>query len=428
VGTAHRTRLAAISAAGLLAALAACGSSSTSGGGATSGAIKTGPGVDASTKTITTAIITPLSGQVAIIGKPLTAGQEAYFQAVNAKGGVDGWKINYVEKDDQYNPQTHVQLYNEVVGSSAFIAQSLGSPTTKAIEPLADQAHVLTAAVAQSSSFTTDPVMIVIGTPYSIDVANSLSYIVDKLGKRDAKIGIIYQNDEYGQDGLRGYTAAHDASHFNDVARATYNVTDTDFTAQVVQMKNAGAQYVIVNAVPKPAATIVGTGAAIGYFPQWVFLGPAWSEYLMTDNGTLTGKPTQVNQVLAKTVWVMGYQPDWGDTTAAGMTPFLADQQKYSPAQAPDYYFMYGYTMAQVEVAILKKAIESGDLTRDGLLNARKNLGHFSFGGLLPDLTYTPSLGPADRQTLIKKVDVTVPAFLKTIQPLFESNAAKTLK
>ena len=148
----------------------------------------------------------------------------------------------------------------------------------------------------------------------------------------------------------------------------------------------------------------------------------------MTDHGTLTGKPTAVNQVLARTVWVLGYQPDWGDTTAAGMSQFLADQQRYSPAQAPDYYFMYGYTMAQVEVAILKKAIESGDLTRDGLLNARKNLGHFSFGGLLPDLTYTPSLGPADRQTLIKKVDVTVPAFLKTIQPFFESNAAKTLK
>lgn len=408
--------------------IAACGTGSSSGGSsAKSGGIKVGPGVDAKTKTIDAGVLSPLSGPVALIGQPLTAGQATYFDYVNAHGGIDGWKVHLIERDTKYDPQTEVEDFNQISGQVAFIAQSLGSPTTSAIESMVDSMHMVTGAAAQDSQFTTDPVMAVIGTPYAVDDANALDYLVNKKGLKSAKIGIIYQDDAYGQDGLRGYDAALKTYHFHNVAQATYAPTDTSFTAQVQKMRSAGAQYVLLVAVPTAAGTIVGEAAAEGYTPHWIFQGPAWSEYLMSSNGTSTGKPTPIAKALAATTWVLGYEAQWGDMSVPGMAQFLSLTKQYAPKQIPDYYYMYGYCEAEVETAILRKAIADKDLSRQGILNAKLHLGTVDLGGLMPPVTYTTTPGPADRETEISAVDPSVPGYLKVIEPYFEGAAARNL-
>lgn len=411
----------------LTATVAACGagSNATSAGG-NGGTIVNGPGVDVATKTITLGVITPLSGPAAVIGKPLTLGEEVYFKHLNDNGGIDGWKVNLTEKDDQYNPQTHASLYQQILPSVAFIAQSLGSPTTLAIQQQADQGKVVIGAATQSSSWLYDPVMSVVGTPYAADEANGVDYIVNQLGKKDAKIGIVFQNDDYGQSGLQGYLAAVNKYHFNDVGHEAFNATDKSFTAQVQDLKAKGAEYVFVVALPKSAATLVGTGYAIQYSPQWVFEGPAFSEYLLTDKGDASGTPTKVAPLL-KGTWVLGYLGAWGDTSLAGMTQFLADHDKYAATQVPDGYYEYGYAFAQVEAAFLKKAIEANDLTRTGILNAKENLGSVSLGGLLPDVNYTTSLGPVSLASSISAIDPTATGFLKPLVKAFISDAAKSI-
>jgi len=432
VSTGHHNKLRVVGAAGLLAVLAACGSggsgnTSTSPGG---GTVKGGPGVDTTAKTIALGVLTPLSGPVAVIGKPLTNGQLAYFNSLNAGGGIDGYKVNLVQRDDQYNPQQHVQFFNEIVDQVAMIGQSLGSPTTLAIQQSADAKGIVIGAATQSSSWVTDKVMAVIGTPYAIDDANGVDYIVNQQGKKSAKIGIIYQNDEYGQDGIRGYDAAKTAYTFNDVARAAYAATDTDFSAQVLAMKNAGAEYVFLVTTPSPTGKIIGTAAALSYHPTFVLQGPAWSEYLMTKTGTIEDTAhTAIYPALgAGNTWVLGYEAQWGDNNVPGMAKFLSDTQTYGNGQIPDYYYMYGYGLAKVEAAILKKAIESGDLSRQGILNAKLNLGNVDLGGLLPSVNYTPQLGPVSRKSNISVVDPTVPGFLKPKSSFFESDAAKNMK
>jgi ABC-type branched-subunit amino acid transport system substrate-binding protein len=423
-------RLRGLGAIAIVAGLAACGTSGSSATSSGAAALKTGPGIDTATKTIHLGVLTPLSGAVAVIGKPLTTGQEVFFQQLNDSGGIDGWKVDIKdhEKDTKYDPQTQVQQYNAVIDQVAFIAQSLGSPTTLAIQQLADQGKVLIGAATQSSSWVTDPVMAVIGNPYSIDIANGIDWVVNKLGKKNAKIAIVYQNDEYGQDGLRGYKAALATYHFNDVGQITYAATDTTFTSQIQALVTAGAEYVFLVATPSPTGKLVGTGAALKYLPHWVFQGPCWSGYLMTSDATATGKPTPIEQALVATSSVLGYEAQWGDTSVPGMAKFLADHDKYAPTQPPDVYYMYGYAEAQMEAAVLKKAIESNDLSRQGILTAKLNAGKISLGGLLPDITYTPQLGPAAVNTSITQVDVSTPGFLKIIQPPFEGDAAKSLK
>ncbi len=408
--------------------LAACSTGGSSGNNSTSttASIKTGPGVDLKSKTITLGVLTPLSGPAALIGKPLTAGQQAYFSYLNAHGGISGWKVNLDIRDDQYNPQLHVQDYNQIVGNVAFIAQSLGSPTTQAIEAPAQQASVLLGTAAQSSAFVNQSINAVIGTPYAVDVANALYYLTHTLGKTSAKVGIVYQNDAYGADGMKGYLAAKAAYHFDDVAHASYAVTDTSFTSQALAMKNAGAQYVVVTAIPTAAATLIGTAAAIGYHPQWILQGPAWSEYLMTSTGAAGGKPTPVEKAMVG-AWVLGFEAAWGDTTVPGMAKFLAIQKQYNPTQVPDGYYMYGYCMAEMEATLLAKAIAAKNLTRAGLLTAKENLGTVDFGGLIPTATYTPANGPADRETDIGVVDLTSPGFLKIMVPYMESPVASSM-
>jgi ABC-type branched-subunit amino acid transport system substrate-binding protein len=422
--------LATLCAAGTIAiGVGACGTGSSGGGSSGGGGgIKTGPGVDAKTKTISLGVLSPLSGPVAAIGKPLTAGQETYFRAVNAGGGIDGWKVKLVERDSKYDPQTQVQAFNRIADNVAFIAQSLGSPTTKAIQPLANQKKMLIGAAAQDSSLVTDPLMAVIGTPYAIDNANALDYIAKQKGATNAKVGIIYQNDAYGEDGLRGYKAGLKAYHLNNVAQTTYKSGDTDLTAQVQKMRSAGARYVFVVATPSVSSTIVGTGASQGYNPTWVFQGPAWSEFLMSSNGTTKGKPTAVAKALASNVWVLGYEAQWGDMSVPGMAKFLADTKQFAPSQIPDYYFMYGYAQAKMETAVLRKAISGGDLTRPGILDAKLHLGKVDLGGLLPPLDYTPALGPASRKSGVSKVSSTTPGFLKASSGFFMGDAAKSME
>ena len=115
----------------ILMALSGCASSSS---GTTTSSLKAGPGVDVTNKTITLGILSPYSGPVADpIGKPLARGVEVFFKSVNDNGGIDGFKVKFLEEDTQYNPQLEVQLYNQVHNQVLMIADSLGTPTTFAI-------------------------------------------------------------------------------------------------------------------------------------------------------------------------------------------------------------------------------------------------------------------------------------------------------
>lgn len=215
----------------LLLVLSGCASATTSSG---SGGLKTGVGVDTTKKTITLGIISPFSGPVADpVGKPLARGVEVFFKAINAQGGINGYMVNLVEKDSQYDPQIQVQQYNQIHNQVLMIADSLGTGTTFAIKDLAASDHMLVSAATLSSALAREKYLILLGTPYRLQTENSFDYIVNKLGVKSPATGIIYQNDDYGQDGLTGYKEAVTAYSLHDVGQAAYAPTDTDFTAQV---------------------------------------------------------------------------------------------------------------------------------------------------------------------------------------------------
>src|SRR5690349_13578950 len=381
--------------------------------------IKTEAGVDLKAKTITLGILSPYSGPVADpIGKPLARGVEVFFKSINDQGGIDGFKVNFVEKDTQYNPQLQVEQYNAIHKQVLMIADSLGTPTTFAIKDLATADHMLVSAATLSSALAREKYLILVGTPYRLQVENAFDYVVNKLGVPNPATGIIYQNDDYGQDGLTGYKEAIAAYHLHDVAQASYAATATDFTAQVSQMKAAGAKYVFITATPIPTAKIIGTAHALGYDPQWILQSPAFATGLLAVPG--------LAPLLSK-AWLVSQGAAWGDTSVPGMKQMLADVAKYAVDQKPDGFFEFGYTESKVTYAILKKAADNGDLTRDGLLTAFESLKNIDLGGLLPNLNYgsSPNDRVPSRDSVVYAIDPTQPTAIKSLSGDFTGVAAK---
>jgi ABC-type branched-subunit amino acid transport system substrate-binding protein len=399
--------------------LSGCASAATS----ATGGIKTGVGIETQNKFISLGVLTPLSGPVAApIGIPITNGIDTYFKYVNDNGGIGGYKINLVQRDTQYNPQIQVQQYNDIHGYVLMIAESLGTPTTFAIKDQATQDHMLVSAATLASSLAREKYLVLVGTPYRLQVENAFDYVVKKLGKTAPKTGIIYQNDEYGQDGLTGYKESITAYNLSDLGQKSYNTTDTDFSAQVSAMKTAGAEYVFLTATPSIAAKIIGTGAALGYTPQWIMQSPAFSQLLLAV-------PT-LAPILEAHVWVVGQGAAWGDTTKPGMAEMLTNVAKYHPEQKPDGYFEFGYTEAKITGAILKKAYDNGDLTRDGVLKAFESLQQVDLGGLYPPVTYggSPDQRVPTRDNSIYAIDHTSPGGVKDISGDFVGAAAQQSK
>src|SRR2546430_2433536 len=165
---------------------------------------------------------------------------------------------------------------------------------------------MLISAATLSSALAREKYLVLVGTPYRLQVENAFDYIVNKLGVQSPATGIIYQNDEYGQDGLTGYKEAVTAYHLNDVGQAAYAPTDTSFAAQVLQMKAANAKYVFLTTLPTVTAGIIGTAAKLGYFPQWILQSPGFALGLL-------GVPPLV-PLLSK-AWVVGQGATWGDSS-----------------------------------------------------------------------------------------------------------------
>jgi ABC-type branched-subunit amino acid transport system substrate-binding protein len=391
--------------------------------------VKTSVGVEG--KIIKLGEITPLTGEVAVIGKPLTRGHEVYFQYVNeVLGGVgqklpkeERYKVELITLDSQYRPDVQVQQYNALKDKVLMIAQSLGTAHTKAILGQINEDKILTAAATLASDWPREKYVVATGAPYPAQFINAAQYLKDK--GITPKAGLIYQDDDYGLDGLKGLEFAAKQFGFQIVAKATYKTTDTAFAAQVTAMRTAGADYVFLTTTPSATGRILGAAAALSYTPQWIGNSPSWIGALV---GT-TAQPSPLVPYLKQYVWVVtDAQCAWGETKEGceGMKELIENYQKFGKDQAPDYYFVFGYTQARVVHQILEKAVEQGDLTRAGVVKAFESLKNVNMGGLLNPISYGTECKdkvPATGST-IWKIDPAQPIALARVATL-DSPAVK---
>jgi ABC-type branched-subunit amino acid transport system substrate-binding protein len=414
-------QVAAVAAAlALSGGVVACGGSDDDDGGggggdATAGAPSKVPGFDG--KTIKVGVLTPLSGPVAVIGKPLTAGNEVYFKALNAKGGVAGkYPVELVQEDTQYRTDLTVQKYNKLKSQVALFGQVLGTANTLAVVPQLRRDGMVAAPASLDALWVREDTLIPIGGPYQVQAINALDYWV-KEGDGEGKVACsMIQDDAYGEAGQAGLDFAAKELGVDIKTTQRFKVGDKDVTGQVQRLGSNKCDMVFLVATPTDAGTIWGTAAKGGFAPRWIAQSPSWIDEL---------GDSPLAEYLAANVWVVAEGTEWGDEKVPGMAKMIADVEQHAPKQEPDYYFGFGYNQARAVTAVLEKAVESGDLSHEGISKALSELGTVSFDGLTGDYEYGPaeSRNPP-RTSTIFEVDTKKPFSLGTLEYEYESELA----
>ena len=380
----------------LLLSLAACGEK-----GAGDGTAAT-PGIDVQKKVITVGMLNDESGPVAAIGRPYAAGKRLLQRQVNAGGSgllPDGWTLQFVERDHGYNPQRSVQLFNEIRDQVLFIGTSFGTPNTLPLRPLLERYGIVAFPASLSSKMFEFEYTPPLAPSYKIEAMRGVDWALEQAGGADKlKLGLVYQQDDYGLDGLEAVTDAARQLGVVIVTTQTYAAGQADYTAVVAALKQSGATHVILTAVPSATGPILGIASSLDYKPVWIGNSPSWIDRFFDPK-------VVPSAIFANYHWIVS-TAYWGENVPF-MQPFLAAYEKFGrELAAPDYYLQASYTQGLTELEVARRMIASGELSRAGFLKALRGLKDYDTQGVLaeaPDFTQLPYV--AGTQSRVLKPD-----------------------
>jgi ABC-type branched-subunit amino acid transport system substrate-binding protein len=344
---------------------------------------KTDVGVDLATKTIRIGTLNDESGPAATIGKPYAIGKRVLAAQINAGGSgllPDGWKLELVEKDHGYNPQKSVQAYNQIKDQVLFIATSFGTPNTLPLRPMLERDKMIALPASLSSEMAKHKYTIPGGTSYEIGAMRGMDHVIATAkDKAKIKAGIIYQQDDYGMDGLNGWKAAANHHGVTIVNEQTITPGQKDFAAVITALKSAGATHVLLTVLPSATGPILGTAAQLRYAPSWVGMTPTWIDAFFN--------PEVIPSKVFDTFEWISVLPYWGEKVP-GMEGFVAAYEKFGKEMGPpDFYILFSYVQGLYACEMLKRAIAANDLSRDGLMAAAQGIADFTGGGLLQPIS-----------------------------------------
>jgi branched-chain amino acid transport system substrate-binding protein len=334
----------------------------------------------ANDKEIKIGAIHPYSGPASAYG---TIGKAigAYFAKINAEGGINGRKITYVALDDGYNPAKAVEMARKLVEEEEVLVvfNPLGTPSNTAIQKYLNQKKVPQLFVATGATKWGNPKDFpwTMGwqPPYQAEGRIYAQHILDN--KPDARIAVLYQNDDYGKDYLKGFEdGLGDKAKSMIVARASYEVTDPTIDSQMVTLKSSGADAFFNITTPKFAAQAIKKAAEIGWKPV---------HYLNNVSGSVGAVLTPAGLDNSVGLLTAGYlkdptDPEWANDP--GMNGWREWMKKYyADGNLIDGFNVYGYSVAMTLVQALKQC--GDNLTRANVMKQAASLD-LELPGLLP--------------------------------------------
>jgi branched-chain amino acid transport system substrate-binding protein len=352
----------------------------TAGAGAASSA---DPGVTATTVLVGGTV--PLTGEAAAFGS-VGPGAKAYFDYVNAKGGVNGRKIQYRFYDDAYNPAQTVQLTRKLVEDDRVFAvfNSIGTANNLAIREYLNAARVPQLFAADGSqqigrSFAR--------YPWTMGFLMSYRGEGDVYGKNlarsrtRAKVAVLYENTDLGRDMLTGLTRAIAGKGPKIVAKESYELTSSDVSSQIARLKGSGADTLMLFATPKFFIQAVVATKKLGWKPRVYIASVSIEPGIMAI--ARVNAPELTKGALSIAFLKNPNDPVWAKDKAVAL--YRTIMRRYNPQGRPtDVYNWYGMTVAWTMVETLRKA--GRNLTRQGLLRAAQSLDLRSNPFLLPGI------------------------------------------
>jgi branched-chain amino acid transport system substrate-binding protein len=346
---------------------------------------KYGPGVtDTEIKIGNTA---PYSGPLSN-ASPIPLSAEAYFKKINAEGGINGRKITWISYDDAYSPPKTVEMARKLVEDDEvlFLAGPVGTPTNSAIWHYMNEKKVPQLFPATGATKWNDPT----GHPWTMGFFISYqaeghiyaAYILKN--KPDAKVGVLYQNDDFGKDYLKGVVDGLGGKAASMIkAQVSYETTDATIGSQILQLQAAGCDTLVTVAIPKYGAQAVRKVGELGWKPLHILNGVASSV-----GATLKPAGFQYAQgIISDNSFKDPTDPQW--LNDAGYKQWLAFMDKYYPnGDKSDNQTVYGYSIGQMTVQVLKQC--GDDLTRENVMKQAANL-HLALPMLLPGIEINTS-------------------------------------
>ena len=332
--------------------------------------------------------IMPYSGPASaygVIGKT----EEAYFKKINAEGGINGRKINFISYDDAYSPPKTVEQARKLVESDEvlLVFNPLGTPPNTAIQKYLNSKKVPQLFVATGATKWNDPKNFpwTMGWQpnYQSETQIYAKYILKE--KPNAKIGILYQNDDYGKDYLKGFKDGLGAKAASMIVmEESYEVSAPTIDSHIVKLKASGAAVFINITTPKFAAQAIKKNGEIGWKPLH-FLNNVSASVgtVMKPAGFENGQDIISSQYLKDPT-----DAQWKDDP--GMKAWNEFLDKYYPeANRADGSVMFGYTVAQGLVHVLKAC--GDNLTRENVMKQAASIKDLELGGLLPGIKVNTS-------------------------------------
>jgi ABC-type branched-subunit amino acid transport system substrate-binding protein len=412
------TRATAVVAAVLAAlALGACGKAdedASGGGSADSGGVKTGPGVSA--KTITIAEMTDLTGVFGVLGKAITQGQKVFWDKQNAEGGVCDRTIKLLVKDHGYDPQTAVSQYRDFSPNVAAIGQMVGSPVAAALQPSLERDSMLNVMAAWPPSLLKAEEFAIPGATYDIEAINGIEWLMQNKGlKEGGTIGAVYFEGDYGEGGFAGVKAAA-KMHNLKVVEQKIKATDEDMSAAVSSFRRAKVDAIWLTVAPQQTVSVVGVAKAQGLDVPVGGNGPTWSVTLLK---------TPVAKALVKNFTVFASTAPYS-LDAPGVKEAAAAYEEKYPKETRQSAVITGYAEGTVMKAVLEKACENKDLSREGIVKAFRSLSDLETNGLISGpLDFSKVGQSSSRSVYVGVVDADVDGGIKADPEPFESEGVK---
>ena len=330
----------------------------------------------------------PYSGPLSN-ASPIPISMAAYFKMINDEGGVNGRKITFISNDDGYSPPKTVEMTRKLVESDQvlFIAGSVGTPTNTAIWQYMNEQKVPQLFPGTGATKWDDPK----GHPWTMGFFISYqaegriyaAYILKN--KPDAKIGVLYQNDDFGKDYLKGLVdGLGDKAAALIKFKTSYETTDPTVASQIIQIKGEGCDVLITIAIPKFGALAIRKMGEIGWKPLHILNGIASSVAAALKPAGLEN----AKGIISDNSFKDPTDPQW--QTDEGYKWWVSFMDKYYPrGDKTDNQNVYGPSIAATTVQVLKQC--GDELTRENVMKQAANLRHLELPMLLPGITINTS-------------------------------------
>ena len=343
------------------------------------GCVKRAPAPGVTDTEVLIGNVQDLSGPLKELGAIIPSGSNMYFQYINDQGGVHGRSIKMLIEDHQYNPQKAVAATKKLVEKDQVFClfQILGTSPCEAIRPILSETGTPLIAPATNSGTMSDlsrvagDLIFHTDTGYDRQGEILVDYILNQ--NSDAKIGIVYQDDDYGENVLEGIARA-EAEHEITVQKESYQRGAIDFKGQTMNLLKGGCTDVIIAGIVREPVTVMKTAEAMNYKPNFFGTGPTVDARV----GKLAGS---AGEGFTATYWANMWNSD-----APGPILYRELCEKYDiPEPYIGLYHYYGFATAQLLVEGLERA--GRNPTRKSLVRGLETFKNWDVGSF-PPITY----------------------------------------